>query len=118
MTDRNKLLAMQLALVLACATSFLLRIGRIRPDRRGRAALRADCPRVLGRHDWIVPTLNGSPWLEKPALLFWKMMNSYSIFGVSDWAARIPAAVHATAVVVGIFFFMRVSVLPANWTRR
>ncbi|HZE80189.1 MAG TPA: glycosyltransferase family 39 protein, partial [Candidatus Polarisedimenticolia bacterium] len=44
---------------------------------------------------------------EKPALLFWKMMNSYSIFGVSDWAARIPAAVHATAVVVGIFFFMR-----------
>jgi 4-amino-4-deoxy-L-arabinose transferase-like glycosyltransferase len=62
---------------------------------------------MLARHDWIVPTLNGSPWLEKPALLFWKMMNSYSIFGVSDWAARIPAAVHATAVVVGIFFFMR-----------
>src|SRR5438270_31539 len=35
------------------------------------------------------------------------MMNSYAIFGVSDWAARIPAAFHATAVVFGIFFFMR-----------
>ena len=34
-------------------------------------------------------------------------MNSYAIFGVSDWAARIPAAFHATAVVFGIFFFMR-----------
>src|SRR3954462_2303433 len=62
---------------------------------------------MLARHDWIVPTLNGNPWLEKPALLYWKMMNSYAIFGVSDWAARIPAAAHATAVVFGIFFFMR-----------
>jgi 4-amino-4-deoxy-L-arabinose transferase-like glycosyltransferase len=62
---------------------------------------------MLARHDWIVPTLNGAPWLEKPVLLYWKMMNSYAIFGVSDWAARIPAAFHATAVVFGIFFFMR-----------
>ena len=55
----------------------------------------------------LSPRLNGAPWLEKPALLYWKMMNSYAIFGVSDWAARIPAAFHATAVVFGIFFFMR-----------
>ena len=33
---------------------------------------------MLARHDWIVPTLNGAPWLEKPALLYWKMMNSYA----------------------------------------
>ena len=26
---------------------------------------------------------------------------------MSDWAARVPAAFHATAVVLGIFFFMR-----------
>jgi 4-amino-4-deoxy-L-arabinose transferase-like glycosyltransferase len=62
---------------------------------------------MLARHDWIVPTLNGAPWLEKPALLYWKMMNSYSIFGVSDWAARVPAAFHAMALVLGIYFFMR-----------
>src|SRR5512136_823597 len=96
-----------LALVAFCAFLLFFGLGAF-------GLLGADEPRyaqiareMLARHDWIVPTLNGSPWLEKPALLFWKMMNSYSLFGVSDWAARIPAAFHATAVVVGIFFFMR-----------
>jgi 4-amino-4-deoxy-L-arabinose transferase-like glycosyltransferase len=105
---RNKLLAVQLALVVGvCGFFFFFGLGAF-------GLLGADEPRyaqiareMLARHDWIVPTLNGAPWLEKPALLYWKMMNSYSIFGVSDWAARVPAAFHATALVVGIFFFMR-----------
>jgi 4-amino-4-deoxy-L-arabinose transferase-like glycosyltransferase len=108
MNDRNKLLAVQLVLVLGvCFFFFFFGLGAF-------GLLGADEPRyaqiareMLARHDWIVPTLNGAPWLEKPALLYWKMMNSYSIFGVSDWAARVPAAFHATAVVFGIFFFMR-----------
>ncbi|HEY2497697.1 MAG TPA: glycosyltransferase family 39 protein [Candidatus Angelobacter sp.] len=108
MINRNKLLAVQLLLVAGvCGFFFFFGLGAF-------GLLGADEPRyaqiareMLVRHDWIVPTLNGSPWLEKPALLYWKMMNSYAIFGVSDWAARIPAAVHATALVFGIFFFMR-----------
>ncbi|HEY1937230.1 MAG TPA: glycosyltransferase family 39 protein [Candidatus Angelobacter sp.] len=108
MNNRNKLLAVQLLLVAGvCGFFFFFGLGAF-------GLLGADEPRyaqiareMLARHDWIVPTLNGSPWLEKPALLYWKMMNSYAIFGVSDWAARIPAAVHATALVFGIFFFMR-----------
>jgi len=108
MTDRNKLLAMQLALVLGvCYFFFFFGLGAFGLTGADEPRYAQIAREMLGRHDWIVPTLNGSPWLEKPALLFWKMMNSYSIFGVSDWAARIPAAVHATAVVVGIFFFMR-----------
>jgi 4-amino-4-deoxy-L-arabinose transferase-like glycosyltransferase len=108
MNDRNKLLAVHLVLVAGvCFFFFFFGLGAF-------GLLGADEPRyaqiareMLARHDWIVPTLNGSPWLEKPALLFWKIMNSYSIFGVSDWAARVPAAFHATAVVFGVFFFMR-----------
>jgi 4-amino-4-deoxy-L-arabinose transferase-like glycosyltransferase len=108
MTDRNKLLAMQLALVLGvCYFFFFFGLGAFGLTGADEPRYAQIAREMLARHDWIVPTLNGSPWLEKPALLFWKMMNSYSIFGVSDWAARIPAAVHATAVVVGIFFFMR-----------
>src|SRR5260221_9098573 len=34
-------------------------------------------------------------------------MNSYGIFGVHDWAARVPSAAHATTLVMAIFFFMR-----------
>jgi 4-amino-4-deoxy-L-arabinose transferase-like glycosyltransferase len=108
MNDRNKLLAMQLALVLGvCYFFFFFGLGAFGLTGADEPRYAQIAREMLARHDWIVPTLNGSPWLEKPALLFWKMMNSYSIFGVSDWAARIPAAVHAAAVVVGIFFFMR-----------
>jgi len=108
MNDRNKLLAMQLALVLGvCYFFFFFGLGAFGLTGADEPRYAQIAREMLARHDWIVPTLNGSPWLEKPALLFWKMMSSYSIFGVSDWAARIPAAVHATAVVVGIFFFMR-----------
>ena len=108
MNDRNKLLAVQLVLVFGvCFFFFFFGLGAF-------GLLGADEPRyaqiareMLARHDWIVPTLNGAPWLEKPVLLYWKMMGSYSLFGVSDWAARIPAASQAMALVVGIFFFMR-----------
>jgi 4-amino-4-deoxy-L-arabinose transferase-like glycosyltransferase len=62
---------------------------------------------MFHRHDWIVPTLNGQPWLEKPAFTYWKMMNSYAVFGVEDWAARVPAAFHATVMVLIVFFFVR-----------
>jgi 4-amino-4-deoxy-L-arabinose transferase-like glycosyltransferase len=108
MIDRNKLLAVQLALVLGvCYFFFFFGLGAFGLTGADEPRYAQIAREMLARHDWIVPTLNGAPWLEKPALLFWKMMGSYSIFGVSDWAARVPAAVHATAVVFGIFFFMR-----------
>ncbi|HEY7617381.1 MAG TPA: glycosyltransferase family 39 protein, partial [Terriglobales bacterium] len=62
---------------------------------------------MLSRHDWITPTLGGKPWLEKPVLYYWEAMLSYSIFGVSDWAARIPSALDATLVVIAVYFFLR-----------
>jgi 4-amino-4-deoxy-L-arabinose transferase-like glycosyltransferase len=108
MTDRNKLLATQLVLVLGvCYFFFFFGLGAFGLTGADEPRYAQIAREMLVRHDWIVPTLNGSPWLEKPALLYWKMMNSYAVFGVSDWAARIPAAFHATAVVFGIFFFMR-----------
>jgi 4-amino-4-deoxy-L-arabinose transferase-like glycosyltransferase len=108
MTDRNRLLLLQLGLVLGvCYFFFFFGLGAF-------GLVGADEPRyaqiareMLARHDWIIPTLNGHPWLEKPVLLYWKMMNSYALLGVEDWAARVPAAAHATALVVAIFFFMR-----------
>ena len=62
---------------------------------------------MLARHDWITPTLGAQPWLEKPVLYYWEAMLSYSILGVSDWAARVPSAVDATLLVLAIYFFLR-----------
>jgi 4-amino-4-deoxy-L-arabinose transferase-like glycosyltransferase len=62
---------------------------------------------MLAGHNWITPTLGGAPWLEKPPLYYWQAMLAYSIFGVSDWAARLPSAVDATLMVVAIYLFLR-----------
>lgn len=62
---------------------------------------------MLQRHDWITPTLGGKPWLEKPPLYYWQAMVAYSLFGVSDWAARVPSAVDATLLVLACYFFLR-----------
>jgi 4-amino-4-deoxy-L-arabinose transferase-like glycosyltransferase len=62
---------------------------------------------MLARHDWITPTLGGVAWLEKPALYYWEAMLSYRVFGVSDWAARVPSAVDATLMVFAVYLFLR-----------
>jgi 4-amino-4-deoxy-L-arabinose transferase-like glycosyltransferase len=62
---------------------------------------------MLERHDWITPVLNGRPWLEKPPLYYWQAVIAYKIFGVSDSAARLPAACDATFLVLAVYFFLR-----------
>ncbi|HJZ94170.1 MAG TPA: glycosyltransferase family 39 protein, partial [Gemmataceae bacterium] len=63
----------------------------------------AQIPReMLARGDWVVPHLQGQPYLDKPPLLYWLVMLSYSVFGVAEAPARlIPAlAVHGSILVV------------------
>ena len=62
---------------------------------------------MLARRDWITPTLGGKPWLEKPALFYWQAMLAYSILGVKDWVARLPSALDATLMVIGVYWFLR-----------
>jgi 4-amino-4-deoxy-L-arabinose transferase-like glycosyltransferase len=62
---------------------------------------------MLQRHDLVTPTLYGKPWLEKPPLYYWRAMQEYWLFGVSDWAARLPSAIAATFMVAVIYFFLR-----------
>ena len=62
---------------------------------------------MLARGDWIIPYLYGRPWLEKPILYYWEAMLAYKVFGVHDWAARLPSAVSATALVTAVYLFFR-----------
>jgi 4-amino-4-deoxy-L-arabinose transferase-like glycosyltransferase len=90
-----------------CAFLFLYGLGQF-------GLIGADEPRyaqvaheMLERHDWITPVLGGQPWLEKPPLYYWQAMMFYSIFGVHDWAARLPSVLDATLLVLAMFFFLR-----------
>lgn len=45
--------------------------------------------------DWITPRLENHPWFEKPVLLYWLMCLSFKIFGVTEFALRLPSALSA-----------------------
>jgi len=62
---------------------------------------------MLNRHDYVTPILYGMPWLEKPALFYWRAMFSFQEFGVHDWAARLPSTSFAFALIVLVFLHMR-----------
>ncbi|MGB7230667.1 MAG: glycosyltransferase family 39 protein [Candidatus Acidiferrum sp.] len=53
---------------------------------------------MLTTGDWVTPRLDGVIYLEKPPLYYWPIAISYKIFGVHDWAARIPFAASAMAL--------------------
>ena len=50
---------------------------------------------MLASGDWVTARLDGVVYLEKSPLIEWLMAVSYKIFGVQDWAARIPIALSA-----------------------
>ncbi len=52
--------------------------------------------------DYISPRLAGRLWLEKAPLLYWGQALFYSFFGPSELAARLPSALGALAIVLGI----------------
>jgi len=59
------------------------------------------------RRDLVTPTLGGHTWFEKPALLYWMMMASFKLFGVSEWAARLPAGVSGLLTIAAVYFIGR-----------
>ncbi len=55
---------------------------------------------MVARHDWITLHANGIRYLEKAPLMYWSMALSFLLFGPKDWAARLPLALYALALVL------------------
>ena len=53
--------------------------------------------------DLITPTLGGHTWFEKPALLYWMIVASFKVFGVSEWSARLGPAVCGLLTIVAVW---------------
>jgi len=53
---------------------------------------------MLASGDWVTARLDGLVYLEKAPLIYWMEAVSYKVFGVHDWAARIPVALSAIAL--------------------
>lgn len=61
----------------------------------------------LERGLWYVPTNDGVPRLQKPPLVYWALLASMSVFGVNEFAARLPNALASLAWFAGIFLVGR-----------
>jgi 4-amino-4-deoxy-L-arabinose transferase-like glycosyltransferase len=58
---------------------------------------------MLANNNWVVPKFNGELRVDKPALLYWLQMGAYQVFGVGEFAARLPSALAAMLAVLGTY---------------
>ena len=87
--------ALVLALVLALLVFRLGDVPLLGPDEPRYARVAVE----MHRHgEWVVPTLQGKPWLEKPPLYYWMAGAAFSILGETEAAARLPSVLAAVAL--------------------
>ena len=72
---------------------------------------------MLQRHDFVTPTIDGIRFFDKPPLMYWMAAGSMRVFGVHDWAARLPLAIGVLALLLAVYALgnrLFASVSPAN----
>jgi 4-amino-4-deoxy-L-arabinose transferase-like glycosyltransferase len=88
-----------LVVLYVCLFSGLGALGLLGPDEPRYAAI---ARAMAETHDWVTPRLWGTPWFEKPVLYYWAGGISMRIFGVSEFAARLPSALAALLAVLAV----------------
>ena len=58
---------------------------------------------MLSSGDWVTARIAGIAYLEKSPLNYWLVSGVFRIFGVHDWAARIPGVFAAGDVADRIY---------------
>ena len=57
--------------------------------------------------DWLSPRIYGEYWYDKPPLFYWLDAVSFSVFGVSTFAARFPSAIIGACTASYLYLFTR-----------
>jgi 4-amino-4-deoxy-L-arabinose transferase-like glycosyltransferase len=58
---------------------------------------------MMQRHDYVTPYINGIRFFDKPPLLYWMAAGSMHVFGMHDWAARLPLALAVLALLLATY---------------
>lgn len=88
-----------LVVLYVCLFSGLGALGLVGPDEPRYAAIARG---MAETHDWVTPRLWGTPWFEKPVLYYWAAGIAMRIFGVGEFAARLPSALGALLAVLAV----------------
>jgi len=96
-----------LLLALTCGLVFFFNLGSARLFDEDEPK-NAECGReMFERGDWLVPTYNYELRTDKPIMLYWLMLSSFNLLGVSEFAARLPSACMATVTVFCVYLLGR-----------
>lgn len=67
---------------------------------------------MLETHDFVVPTIDGKPWLEKPPLVYWLLAGAFAIFGWGFPAAVLLNALLTAGTALVVAAYVRRSASP------
>ena len=88
--------AVLLALVLALLAFRLGTVPLLGPDEPRYTRVAVEMHRA---GEWVTPTLQGEPWLEKPPLFYWLAGRRFAVLGETEAAARLPSVLAALLLV-------------------
>ena len=90
-------------LLILAALTLLPGLGGSRRLTYHEALVAQGAREILDSGNWSYPTIGGLPWLEKPPLPWWLVAGlGRCTGGVTESVARLPSALAATALVLGV----------------
>lgn len=99
-------LRVQGALLLAAGALMLPALGLAPLFDVDEGAFSEATREMMSSGDWLSTTLNGAPRFDKPILIYWLQAMSAGLFGLNEFALRLPSAVAGLAWIVAIFRFL------------
>ncbi len=105
--SRGTLFSDHVLLVALCALLFFPFLGNSVLWDYDEGYFASIAKEMYEKGDWIVPTFNDSELGDKPILIFWGMLVSFSIFGVSEFSVRFPSVIYGMATVLLTYHLAR-----------
>lgn len=104
MRKQHRLWLSILGLAVLCGIAFLWQLGSIGLVDETEPLFVEAARQMQETGDWVTPYFNGETRFDKPPLIYWLMALTYQVLGVNEWAARLPSACSALAL-VGLTFY-------------
>jgi len=95
-----------LVLALVCFAIFF-QLGRRALNEPDEGRYSEGGREMMATGDWLMPRINGIPHLSKPPLTYWCVGASLRLFGVNEFAARLPAALAALGTLLALYLLVR-----------
>lgn len=71
---------------------------------------------MLETKNYVVPYFNGQPRYQKPVFIYWLMCASFKLFGVNEFASRLPSALSVVLLVLVTLIFAKRYLSPFGAT--